>query len=74
MNLFSSQAPLDRKVPATAGSLSDPQGAKTEHGSGKDTATPGSGGFEAQPRAAWRARTRRPTSSPYYHITQLFTV
>jgi len=26
--------------------------AKTEHGSGKDAATPGSCGLEAQPRAA----------------------
>jgi uncharacterized protein len=46
-------------MPRQAG-LSDPQGAKTEHGSGKDTATPGSGGFAAQPRAAWRGRIRRP--------------
>ena len=37
-----------------------PPGAKTEHGRRKDPATTGSRGFEALPRAAWRARNRCP--------------
>jgi cephalosporin-C deacetylase-like acetyl esterase len=66
-------APRDRKVAALAASLSlrtlrlmctnvwlMRAQAKTEHGSGIDTATPGCGGYAAQPRAAWRARIRRP--------------
>jgi hypothetical protein len=36
---YAEPAPRDRTVAAPAGSLSDPVGAKTEHGSGKDTAT-----------------------------------
>ncbi len=63
-------APRDQKVAAIAASLSDLKEAKTEHGSGKDTATSGGGGFEAQPRAACRARTRRPQKQlqPYWYL------
>jgi hypothetical protein len=39
--------------------------ARTEHGREKDNATTGSSGFEVLPRAAWKARIRRPISDSF---------